>query len=254
MTILVPKGPDKAEMQLWLKGRSKFMTGFCNDINKPAQHEGTKPRSGGKPLSTCPFWLDCPCECHWNVDQLFKMTGMERKPVPNPEFVPYRSEFVMPEYADPLGSTPTSSPDGTDTHPDDERPVTTPYAPAAAPLAERRTETGRAARGGLEAQVWDACFNMPGEDDLTPKMVAEWIADKYKIPTPSSGAINAVWDRWEKLGFATQAKKPNRFTGFTGEGTWDQLQRMKVSGKVQKKVNATKERLAIRTPPPRKRR
>lgn len=253
MPILVPKGPDKAEMQQWLKGRNKYMTGFCNDINKKGCHEGTKPKSyTGKPMKTCPFWLECPCECHWNVDQLFKMTGQERREVPNPEYKPERSHFVMPEYASPLGLTPASSPDGAMDTPDDERPVATPYVPAPAPLAERRTDTGRAARGGLEAQVWEACSTLT-LDPLTPKIIGEWIANKYKIPTPSSGAINAVWDRWEKMEFCTQAKKPNRFTGFVGEGTWDELQRKKVSGKVQKKINATKERLAIRQPEKRRR-
>lgn len=232
-TKLVPKN---AEQRAWLKDREKYPSGFCNEHGKPGQHEGQKPRSfKGAPMKTCPFWQTCPCECHWNVDQLFVMTGMERREVPNPEYTPPVSEFVMPDFIeDPLGDIAATGsgvigPDGV------EQPYTVPSSPAAAPLAQRRTDTGRAARGGLEAQVWDACFNMPGEDDLTPKQVGEWIAEKYKVPTPSSGAINAVWDRWERLEFATQAKKPNRFTGFCKEGTWEELARMKGSAKRQKK-------------------
>jgi hypothetical protein len=70
---------------------------------------------------------------------------------------------------------------------------------------------------------------LPGDQICSPKTVAEWIAERYKIPTPSSGAIGAVWNRWEKLKFATQAKKPNRFVAFIGEGTLDELMRLKGS-------------------------
>lgn len=239
--------PKNAEQRAWLKGRSKYCTGFCNNFNKPTQCEGTKLRSyKGDPMKTCEFYLTCPCECHYRVDEMFKATGLERKLVPNPEYMPPVSTFVMPDFAiDPLGPVAVTSgrviaPD------DDELDVTPPPAPAAAPLATRRTETGRAARGGLEAQVWDACFNMPGEDDLTPKQVVEWIAEKYKIPTPSTGAVNAVWERWVKLGFSTIAKKPNRFTGFSHEGTWEELVRMKGSAKRQQKSAKTAMKLGRR--------
>lgn len=236
-----------AEQRAWLKDRAKNCTGFCNDFNKPAQCEGTKPRNyKGQPLPTCEYFSTCPCSCHWNVDQMFSMTGLDRKLVPNPEYVPPVAEFVMPDFTeDPLGTVAVA--DGGVIEPvDHERPVAVPPTPDATPLAHRRTETGRAARGGLEAQVWDACFNMPGEDDLTPKQVVDWIADKYKIPTPSTGAVNAVWERWVKLGFATVAKKPNRFTGFSNDGTWEELVRMKGSAKRQAKSAKVAQRLGRR--------
>lgn len=239
--------PKNAEERAWLKTRSKYCTGFCNDINKPAQCEGTKPKSyKGVPMKTCEFYLDCPCECHYRIDQMFKVTGMERQLMPNPEYVAPVIEFHMPEFTeDPLGTVAVTS-GGVIVPPDDELDVTTPPAPAVAPLAQRRTETGRAARGGLEAQVWDACFNMPGDDDLTPKQVVEWIAEKYKIPIPSTGAVNAVWERWVKLGFATIAKKPNRFTGFSNDGTWEELVRTKASAKRQIKTAKTAAKLGRR--------
>lgn len=223
------------EERKWLKDRNKFTTGFCNNINKPAQCEGTKPRSGNLPLPTCSMWEKCPCSCHFNVDKLFEATGMERRLIPNPDYDPPHDEFVMPEYEiDPVGDVAATLRGGID-HPEDQRPVTANVAPAATPLAQRRTDTGRAARGGLEAQVWDICHRVLQDGSITPKIVADMIAEKYGIPTPSTGAINAVWDRWEKLGFATQAKKPNRLTGFTGEGTWEELSRMKAMSKHQKK-------------------
>ena len=236
----------------WIKGRNKHLSGFCNDVNKPAQHEGTKAKSGDVPLPTCPFWEECPGECHKTVDMLFEATGMERQEMPNPEYIPDHGDFLPPLVADPIGLADASTVDGVMTPPDDQRPVDTPSVAAATPLAQRRTDTGRAARGGLEAQVWDALQNIKGEA-TTPKLVGEWIAEKYKIPTPSSGAINAVWDRWTRIGFCEQAKKPNRFLKFTSTGTWEELMRLKQSGKLQKRIGATKERLSIRTPERRKR-
>lgn len=233
---------DRAEARKWLKGRSKHLTGFCNESNKPGQHEGTKP---GK-LKTCPFWEECPCECHYRVDALFKMTGMERREMPNPDYAPQKSEFVMP-YVPVSDPTAVAFADGGVIGPnDDERAVDMPPLAAATPLAERRTETGRAARGGLEAQVWDACHNYPGEDAITPRQVGEWIAEKYKIPTPSSGAINAVWDRWQAMGFCEQAKKPNRFLNFVNEGTWEELARLKATVKRVKKQTVSNARRGIR--------
>lgn len=235
MPVLTAKG---AEQKAWLKDRNKFVSGYCNEHGKPGQHEGTKPKSGSVPLPTCPFWLECPCECHWNVDQMFKITGLERQVIPNPEYVHEPSEFIIPDdVEDPLGTVAVTVTD-TDAPPDPERPVGTQDGPSTAPLAQRRTPTGRAARGGLEAQVWEACRSIE-EEPLTPKLVGEFIAEKYTIPMPSSGAINAVWDRWTKLGFAEQGKKPNRFVKFTGDGTWEELVRLKGSTKRQAKAAAT---------------
>ena len=237
----MPLSTDKK----WLKGRNKHMTGFCNDSGKPGQHEGQKPRSGGKPLPTCPFWQECPCVCHQNVDMLFEVTGMERQEVPNPEYAPVHGEFVMPDVTfDPIGNAAVTSDDTSDGS-NPQEIVATPHAPVLAPLAARRTDTGRAARGGLEAQVWDACSHIT-EHPITPKAVGEWIVERYKIPTPSSGAINAVWDRWVKLNFAEQAKKPNRFVKFTGSGTWEELSRMKASIKRQQKSAASAARRGFR--------
>lgn len=243
MPKLEAKKPDQRK---WLKERKKYVTGFCNDINKPAQCEGTKPKStSGKAMPTCEHYLTCPCICHYNIDMMFETTGLERKLIPNPEYVPERGEFLMPDIAeDPLGVV-ASTRDDIDAPPTVEHIVAATDGPATAPLAARRTPTGRAARGGLEAQVWDACSNI-GVDTPTPKQVSEWIAEKYKIPTPSTGAVNAVWDRWSKLGFAEQAKKPNRFLKFTGEGTWEELARLKGSVKRQEKSAKVAQRLGRR--------
>ncbi|SRR6266540_1563970 len=247
MEKLEAKNPDRAKKLEWLKDRNKYVTGFCNEHNKPGQHEGTKPKTqSGKGIKTCPYWQTCPCECHYNVDMLFEMTGQERLEIQNPEYAPYFGDFALPEYVEPTILEPALTVTGAIESPDLEHIATVPPAPAAEPLVARRTETGRAARGGLEAQVWEAIHALNGESDKTPKIVSEWIANKYVIPTPSSGAINAVWDRWTVLGFCEQAKKPNRFLKFTKEGTWDELQRLKNSAKVQKRSTESAQRRGFR--------
>lgn len=236
MPILKPKTPDE---RAWLKGRNKYCSGFCNNYGKPAQCEGTKPRNTlNHALKTCPMWMVCPCECHHRVDEMFAMTGQERVPIPNPEYDPPLSEFLMPYVPDTLPDHDAVNGSGVTTPPNLEHPLDGHTAPAADALASTRTPTGRAARGGLEAQVWEACTEWrKGALDVlcTPKMIADFIAERYKIPTPSSGAINAVWDRWTKIGFAQQAKKPNRFLGFTGEGSWEELLRIKARTKISKR-------------------
>ena len=243
MPVLAAK---TAEQKVWLKGRTKLCTGFCNSINKPAQCEGTKPRQGGVALKTCPMWQTCPCECHWRLDEMFTSTGLERKYIPNPDYDPPHDEFLMPYVPDPITPRDASTGDGVTAPPDLQHPLDGVTMPAAAPLASRRTDTGRAARGGLEAQVWEALSNMDTEPNQTPKDVAAWIAEKYKIPTPSTGAVNAVWDRWEKLGYAQQAKKPNRFLGFSGDGTWEELMRIKARSKTAKRSAESAARRGFR--------
>jgi hypothetical protein len=247
---LKPKTPEQRE---WLKGRNKYPSGYCNSYNKDAQHEGTKPKNvRGMPLKTCPMWQTCPCECHYNLDTLFASVGKTREEeVPNPEYMTPKAEFRMPAVPDPIEHAPAVSEDGVTSPPDLEHPLGAASSQSTAPLASRRTPTGRAARGGLEAQVWEACrrwADMPSHAHIlcTPKLTAEDIAEKYKIPTPSSGAIAAVWDRWEKLGFAEQAKKPLRFTGFTGNSSWEHLQRMKSTRRTVKKAAESAARRGFR--------
>ena len=224
---------SKSTNREWLKGRSKFPSGFCNGHNKVAQCEGTRPSSGGKALPVCPFWDSCPCECHRTVDLMFEATGLERQFMPNPDYIPEKGHWLPPKVEDPVTGTDASGHVGPSAPVDDEHAAPAPLAPARPPLVERRTPLGYAGRGTLEAQVWECVTALGGEPDT--KSVSEWIATKYSIPTPSRGAIQAVWIRWEKLGFASWTKKPVRFTGFKNDGSWPELERLKASNKQQKK-------------------
>lgn len=228
---------ERAEIKLWLKDRNKYPSGFCNEHGKPGQHEGQRPKDWrGRGMMVCSFYLDCPCACHYEVDKLFKLTGMERKLMENPDYHVEKGDWKMPLVADPVTGTVASDPDRV-IDPDDPEHACTP-APVASttPLVERRTPLGYAGRGTLEAQVWDACRWMVEYNiQATTLAVSEWIASKYKVPTPSRGAIQAVWVRWDKLNFGSLEKKPVHFSGFLNQGTWEELERLKGAAKQQKK-------------------
>lgn len=228
-------------------GKDKYQTGFC--ANK--QCEGTKPKShSGKPLKTCEFWETCPCSCHELITQMYQITGMDREPPEqSEEYLAWvraeRAQFVMPSVWDTDPVDGLSSFDGTDTLPDDEGPVAVPVragngASGAAPQPVfAPTPTGRRARGQLEYDVLTVCTDFAANvfdwEICTPKAVSEEIGKRYAIEPPSTGAVNAVWDRWEKLDFAVQDKKPSRFIKFTGEHTVQHLELIKARVKREKK-------------------
>jgi hypothetical protein len=232
----------RAKDKQWLKGRDKYVSGYCNSFNKKPAHEGEKPRSpSGKPLKTCPMWDSCPCECHYKIDKMYESIGQPRVvEMPNPEYIPEKSPFVMPE--DPIPDDPSIPlhDAGVNGHPITESPAAANVAtPTHASLPP--TPTGRRHRGQLEYEVLEVCTRwVAGEFDeanCIPKFVAATIAHEQGIPTPSTGAVQAVWDRWEKLGIATQAKKPARFTGWDGDfdGTATALTKLKASRRRQEK-------------------
>lgn len=256
----------KATDKKWLEGRSKYVTGFCATINIPEQsqgHEGTSPKSwSGKPMRTCTDFQNCPCECHYQIDQMYAMIDAPR---PEPEQSPAYLEFVREQLAafdntvvweSPVVA-PLSTPDGTDTPPDDERPVATPSRPALPPLSTDPyhgtarpgfigTPTGRRARGELEFDVLFVCDEFMRDvyewEHCLPKLVAERIAIMNQTEPPSTGAINAVWDRWEKMGFAKQEKRPSRFVGFIVDGSHRTLVMMKNEAKSKKRRAQAEQR------------
>lgn len=242
MPIPVGKNAEeRAKIKKWLEGRNKYPSGFCNEHGIPARsvsHEGTRPTDyKGNPMKTCHLWQTCPCECHYKLDVMFEMGEMERHEVPNPLYVRVPTQFVMPEVKNPLTGAVASSPGGV-SGPDGDEEAYAPLPVAdTTPLAQRRTPLGYAGRGTLEAQVWDAVTKhldmMNLGIPITTLVISDWIATEYKVPTPSRGAIQAVWVRWQKLGYGKLESKPVRFGGFTGDGSWEELERMK--GAVKRK-------------------
>jgi hypothetical protein len=194
--------------------KRKFRTGFC--LN--GWCEGTKPRSAsGKPVPTCKDIERCPCNCHEILDEIFERAGRPRILVDNPDYMPSPRTWWMPGDDDTGDSNGLSTPDGIGTLDRPERPPMAPSRPGNG-ASVARTATGRRAKGSLEHEVLAVCTDWSNDvfdwDSCTPKLVAEEIGAKNAEENPSTGAIQAVWDRWVKLEFAVYEKKPVRFGKF----------------------------------------
>lgn len=247
--------------------KRKYKTGFCNSFNKAPQCEGTKPVSAdGTPMPTCADWQGCACSCHEMITKMYADIGMNREPpdqsheylewvrAQEREF-DHRGTWLDGEYV------PLSNIDDVPLPIDDENTPTDPPATATAPSPAHlhavdqpsfaATPTGRRARGQLEYDVLKVCQeyakNVYDWTMCTPKLVAERIGKMNETEPPSTGAINSVWDRWEKLEFALQDKKPSRFVRFVGAGDELELQRRKSQTKREKKrVRAEVKRGSLR--------
>jgi hypothetical protein len=242
-----------------------LISGFCAN----GWHEGTKPKSKstGQPFAICTVWTTCTCHCHEQITDMYKSLGLPREEaMQNPEYSEWvkaeREKFVMP---DPVLARFNGLfiPGGGILPLDDEDPVTglepatlgtlpeatpAPVVPAFAP-----TPTGRRARGQLEADVLKVCqdfvHNVFDWEICTPKLVAEEIGHRYAIEPPSTGAIDAVWNRWQELGFAWRDRKPSRFSGFVGPSEYTYLEGLKVSKKRQARRQIAEQRRGIPRPP-----
>ena len=236
---------------------SVYRTGFCGI----GLHEGTSPTGiSGTPLKVCVFWIDCGCECHKELTEIFEITGVPRTPQQNPKWVTPKNTFVMPStvpaeehsqsirpYEGLESAGPTDLPEGI------ERPPTVPLPPA----AERSfgpTATGRAARGELEMWVRSVTNAWVVETQMdptwkvlcTPPYIAKEISREQGVLPPSTGAITSVLDRWTKMGYATTDKKPIRFTGYTEDGIKLGLEKMKANAKRRPGASSGLERVTAR--------
>jgi hypothetical protein len=96
------------------------------------------------------------------------------------------------------------------------------------------TESGRAARGQLESWVHAVIELWVDErpENCTPKWVAKTIMEIYSPPkAPSTGAIDAVFRRWQSYGYAIIGSTPTRFVSFTSQGLTDGLEALKAKAK-----------------------
>lgn len=195
-----------------------YTTGFCNS----GLHEGKSPTSpSGKPMKVCTAVGLCACECHRKIDRMYEMAKVERVVQQNPRYVIAPNvdlTWLLQVREDALiadGSTIT-------------RPIERPSADVPGLLESARTFTptgdGYRQRGQLEVEVQRICNRkMAGEFgfSMTPAKIAELIDPDNP---PSSGAIGAVFNRWEKIGYAKIHRKPLYFVTYTVEGLRDGLE------------------------------
>lgn len=231
-----------------------YRTGFCGI----GLHEGTSPTGvSGGPLKVCVAWLDCACQCHVELTELFRLTGRERTPQQNPKWVPQKSTFVMPTLEERVISRASTLPrNGPMPNPVTVAPPTIKRDAAGIlpPVMDRSfapTPTGRTARGELEGWVLEQTNGFAVESKLdptfkalcTPAWIVDEIAKQYGIKPPSTGAVTAVLDRWALIGFATIARKPVRFMGYTKDGLEFGLESMKLKAKQKPSKSAAMERV-----------
>lgn len=194
-----------------------MVTGFCHS----GWHEGHKIN---KP--TCKFWIVCPCDCHTNISRMMEIAEMERVLQDNSNWSPPKI-FVRIDRAEIAAERVVAAPGAR---------VIQSEAPMLMPNRVERdfapTESGRAARGQLEAQVrevTDVWVSEPG-DNCTPQYVKDQIIKLFG-ETKSTGAIDAVFRRWSDVGFATIAAKPTRFVGYTPAGIQQGLEALRAKAK-----------------------
>lgn len=186
-------------------------------------HEGTRPKTrDDRPIQVCAMWRSCPCECHDSITRMYEMAEEERVWHDNPEYIKPESTYYMPVFGVDYGLTKKPLADGHVFTPGIlEAPV--PYG----------ADPARGHRGSLELAVLDMCkgLELDLEAQYTTKFISKLIGEKLDISPPSTGAVQACFDRWEKIGFAFIGRKPVRFISFTPAGLADGLELTKAKAK-----------------------
>jgi len=196
----------------------KYKTGFC--ANGDCEGSARKT-AAGKARPSCKWWKRCPCSCHQMYDLMFRTAEMERQVVDNSGYAPDTGEFQMPTLEERIAMIASSMPAA----PSAPRIIESPapdIVPATVTRAFTPTPSGRAARGELALWVKTECdiwaVDQPGYK-CTPVYVAEAIAKTQGfVRPPSVGAVDAVFKRWERIGFAIIERKPTRFSSYTPDG------------------------------------
>lgn len=168
---------------------------------------------------------------------MFAMTGTPRRVVDSSGYSPERGDFQMPSLEEraALHASSRATPDRPPVVVESPIPGT---VPARLGRDYRPTASGRAARGQLEYYVHVVCDSWVVEKSLefcTPGFVSQQISVEFSVPPPSAGAIDAIFKRWEALGFAIIERKPTRFSGYTPQGAKHGLEGLKLLAKQGKK-------------------
>jgi hypothetical protein len=201
-------------------------------------------------MKTCHLYLTCTCSCHEELDKMFEMAEQPRILVENSEYVPDRGSYIMPRVEELLEARrERERQEGRESIAEaDEAEILSGNVFAG-------TATGRRNPRQLEYQVLVACLKVcwPAQDvvPVTPKWIGEIIAEVEKIAPPSTGAIQAIWDRWVQIEFCLPyGRKPVRFLGFNSDEkpTVDSLDLAREQyKKTEKFAAASKRRVTLRT-------
>lgn len=215
-----------------LPSKTTIPTGQCY----AGWHEGTKARDWrGTPVRTCEQWQTCPCECHERITNMFQVGEQERVLIENPEYHTPERTWYMPVYGLDYGEGASSSVALMDSPETLKRaaPIESTAVLGAPSRAFAPTPTGRTARGELEAQVLEVVTEWIIDPycTCTPRFISIEIARVQKIPEPSTGAVNAVLDRWVKYGYCILERTPTRFVALTEAGKIKGLAQIKIEYK-----------------------
>lgn len=208
--------------------RVGLLTGFC----LAGWHEGTRPKTRtGEPVKTCPLFLDCPCKCHIDLDELFALSERPRELVTNPDYQPVITHNVIR----PTVTAPSILSGDTV-----QAGVIVSPAPGIVPGEKVKefsdTKSGRIQRGQLEywtkaaIDVWVIEYGTQPEGRrpaCTPTWICEQISLAEGIAPPLTGGVNHIFRRWEELGIATFGGKPTRFCAYTQEAIELGIDRMR---------------------------
>lgn len=214
-----------------------WISGHCGNGNC----EGTKNLSpGGALYQSCSGAYGggfgsgvvavCQCRCHRELDDI-KAFIAEQLGEEAAAAIPQRTASLPASVVTPTAKATVSVQHAPSTvaptdgglppdHPDD-----TPGT----------TESGRRVRGSLDYEVKRACdywITTYGDAPLTPKICAGLIDEDSP---PSTGAIDAVWRRWVRIGFATMGSSPVHFAGYTEVGIEKGLHRMRFEAEQHRK-------------------
>jgi hypothetical protein len=137
-----------------------------------------------------------------------------------PNQTPYGASTESKENTQPMARN---------TKPAGDKPAAKKAAPkkAAAEKAPAKTAAeGRKPRGWLAADVKRICddflsgkLKLGEGEGLTPHRVAKLVQTRNgSEEPPSTGAVSAVFKRWQEYGFAKFSKKPFGFTEYTAKG------------------------------------
>lgn len=116
--------------------------------------------------------------------------------------------------------------------------------PVAEAVAEDKPKRERAARTDLEPEVKAVTddfvtgkITLAEGESLTPHRIAKEVQQRRGAEkAPSTGAVSAVLDRWEGIGFATLSPKPKAFGDYTDAGREKGLSALKAEASAARKA------------------